>query len=175
MITAKSTLRRALSAAVALAALAPATALAAPGDVSVVTGTATVLVVEPFTITPLQDLRFGAMAQPIVAGTVTVSPASVVTSTYDLSAFPGGRGAAEFFVFGDPNRRFLTFLPNTATISNGAASMTVNNFTANVTPGGTRLNAAGQYFLRVGGRLNVNANQAPGSYSGTFNVRVIYL
>lgn len=32
----------------------------------------------------------------------------------------------------------------------------------------------GIFDFRIGGRLNVNANQAPGLYQGTFNVRIDY-
>ena len=45
----------------------------------------------------------------------------------------------------------------------------------NRTLGFARLDASGSFDLYVGGRLNVNANQQVGTYSGTFDVTVLYL
>ena len=38
----------------------------------------------------------------------------------------------------------------------------------------TIVTASGIYLLNVGGRLNVNANQAPGVYNGSITVSVQY-
>ncbi len=62
----------------------------------------------------------------------------------------------------------------TLTRVGGGATMTVNNFTVE---GGTgfRLVPTNTLFqFRVGGRLNVGANQMRGTYNGTFSVTVNY-
>ena len=69
--------------------------------------------------------------------------------------------------------------------------MTVNNFTMGLAPDVTYIGGNGHglgngnrryqinsntgiFTFRLGGRLNVGANQAPGVYNGTFNVTVQY-
>lgn len=152
-------------------------ASAAPGDTFQVAGQARVRVAEPAKVTLIEDLRFGAIMQPPTAGTVTVAPDSTITSTIDISAFPYSRGAARFLVTGDPNRRFLFQLPNSMVVTSGTAFMVVNRFRTNAVPPGitARLNAAGEFVLDVGARLNVGAVQQPGEYSGTFDLTVVYL
>jgi hypothetical protein len=36
------------------------------------------------------------------------------------------------------------------------------------------LNASGQYYLWLGGRIQVSANQSPGAYTGLFSMRVVH-
>lgn len=151
-------------------------AQAAPGDTSAQTdGSATAQIVGMFQIVPIADLRFGSIMQPATAGKVTVGSDGSVTTTLTFSATSGPRGPAVFVVRGEPNRRFLTLLPGPTTISNGTSTMVVDQFRSNtIPPGVANLSSTGLYILNVGGRLNVNANQAPGSYTGTFDVTVLY-
>lgn len=159
-----------------MATMLPVAATAAPGATNDQTdGAARVQVVGMFEIVPIADLRFGAIAQPAAPGTVTVSSDGTVTTTLSFSTVSGPRGPAVFVVRGEPNRRFITLLPGPITISNGTSTMTVDQFRSNtIPPGVARLSPTGLYILNVGGRLNVNANQAPGSYTGTFDVTVLY-
>lgn len=152
-------------------------AYAAPGATNAQTdGAATAQVVGMFEIAPITDLRFGAIMQPSTNGTVTVGSDGTVTTPLTFSNTSGPRGPASFVVRGDPNRLFVTFLPGSTAISNGTSNMTVNQFRANtVFFGLARLSSTGLYILNVGGRLSVNANQEPGSYTGTFDVTVLYL
>lgn len=168
------TIGTAIASAWALLAAAPA--LAAPGETAQVQGQAAAEVVLPLRVQPLQNLRFGAFMRPTAAGRITITPLSVVTSTIDISTFPGNRGAARFRVDGQGSRFFIISLPTQATISNGTATMRVDQFTAG-TPTGVvgRFDSTGFFDLQIGGRLNVNANQAPGNYSGTFTFTILYL
>lgn len=165
-----------LSFLLGLAATA-APASAAPGETAKVTGQAQVRIAAPARVYLIEDLRFGAIIQPAAAGTVTIAPNSSITSTIDVSSFPYSRGAARFLVTGDPNRRFLFQLPNSMVVTSGTAFMVVDRFRTNTVPPGltARLNAAGEYVMDVGARLNVGANQQPGQYSGTFDLTVVYL
>jgi hypothetical protein len=155
----------------------PVAVLAAPGDSATTPGDSEARIVEPLDLQALYDLRFGRFVQPTTAGTVTVASNGTVTTTggVDATIFPTGRGASGFLVHGTANRQFITFLPTTATITNGTATMTVDNFRKNGGSGPNRLDLNGYFLLHVGGRLNVNANQQPGNYSGTFTVQVLYL
>lgn len=159
----------------------PASASAAPGDKIVVTGNLKVNVVEPVDVQRVADLRFGRIARPATAGTLTIDINGNATATGGVIAaittpqIVNGRGRAAFALFGDPNRRFHVFLSNSFTLTNGTATMQVSNLTKNAgPPGWSLLDARGYYALFVGGQLTVNANQQPGKYTGTFEVRVQY-
>ena len=164
------------SAFLLMLALFPAAAQAEPGATSAQTnGSATAQIVGMFEIAPIADLRFGSIMQPATAGKVTVASDGTVTTSLTFSATSGPRGPAVFVVRGEPNRRFLALLPGPITISNGTSTMTVDQFRSNtVPPGVATLSSTGIYILNVGGRLNVNANQEAGSYTGTFDVTVLY-
>ena len=155
--------------------LAATSAGAAPGDSMSTSGSSSVEIVDPAKIQAVEDLRFGVIVQPATGGVVEVSAAGAVTANIDISAFPGNRGPARFLLVGDNNRRFLVFLPSSIVIlSNGTSTMTVDRFRMNAVNGATRFDSNGRYNLFVGGRLHVAAAQAPGNYSGTFDVQVVY-
>ena len=152
---------------------------AAPGDTSTTNGEAAAIVVQPLQIVAVDQLRFGVIQSSPVAGTVTVSPEGVISSSFDLSAFPSTRAPAYFVVAGERNRRFISSISNSTVISNAnGATMIVSDldFTRTNAPNPiNRLNAAGTFNLYVGGELNVQADQEPGNYSGVFDVTVLYL
>lgn len=109
-------------------------------------------------------------------GSVTVSPSSMRTTTgsvVPLTAQPGQ--AAQFVVSGDPDMAYAITLPADGTVflDNGSASMPVTGFTSQPASAGV-LPGTGSQALSVGATLDVDANQAPGTYSGTFNVTVDY-
>ena len=123
------------------------------------------------------DLTFGTIIPGSSSGTITITP---LTSTRSSS---GGvvlvnsiSGPATFDVTGAANSPYTVTLPNngTITISNGSNTMTVNSFSASPTSGNSTLNSQGLSSFKVGGKLEVHANQPAGSYSGTFDVTVGY-
>lgn len=159
----------------------PVAAHAEPGDSHSEAGSAAAEVIDPARLYRLQDLRFGAFAQPTAAATLTIAPNGAATATGEVAttmtmAQPAtGRGQATFRIDGTARRAVVVLLPNNITISNGAATMQVGNITSNMPNNGRpRLNSDGVYYLNIGGTLNVNAMQAPGTYSGDFTVRVIF-
>lgn len=162
----------------AAAVLMPATASAAPAQA---TGSAQAEVVLPGSIVPISALKFGQFIRPTAAGTLTISIASVVSATGGVSGLQNitqtgtGRGPGSFSMVGSPNRQTDITLPASATLSNGAQTMAVNNFTSNANGGGKiKLDAAGHGVVIVGARLNVAANQALGTYTGTYTVTVAF-
>lgn len=160
--------------------LAPAAAMAAPGDTAVLTGAIQASVVAPNSIQPIDDLRFGQFFRPTANGNITITPAGAVNTTGGMVGLTAvtqigtGRGAATFQLNGDPNRAFRVDLPNFINIVNGAASMRVSNFTDNVPNPRGYLSASGTFLLRVGARLRVLANQPTGLYQGTYDLTVTY-
>ena len=143
-------------------------------------GFARAVVVEPLTITALDELRFGVLVQPLAAGTISVDPDNQITTSggvtveATLSTATRSRGAATFILVGEANRRFIIQGKNKITLSNGSATMSVSQVRANTSFGQGRFDSSGQFLLRVGGRLDVAAAQAPGLYTGTFTIRVVY-
>lgn len=163
--------------------LLPGVAHAAPGDSATATGTAEASVIERFQVVNDNDLRFGTFTRPTTPGTLsiaangTVTGTAGMTSTYSVPQTGTGRGPASFHLLGSRNRVVQVTLPTSFTISNGSASMLVDNLVRNASNSGNqevRLSNTGYFLLLVGGRLNVAANQMGGNYSGTFDVTVIY-
>lgn len=170
LLTAASVLFSALLAA-------PLPALAAPGGSVTVIGRASATVIRPISITATAPLRFGVMAQPTTAGTVTVNTAGVVTASGGMvgntaiAQGSSGPRAGVFRVSGEPGRQFFVTLPLAATVSrSGGGTMTITLFTVgalNGSPAGTR-------DIAVGGTLAVGAAQAIGTYNGTYQITASY-
>jgi hypothetical protein len=120
------------------------------------------------------DLSFGQLFVGPSPGTCVVTPLGTRSSTGGVQLGGGsGVGPASFTVGGDVLATYSITLPGSATMTNGGSSMTVNTFTSE--PSGTgQLDALGNQALSVGATLHVGAVQAPGTYSGTFDVTVAY-
>jgi uncharacterized protein DUF4402 len=135
---------------------------------------ASATIILPITLTKNADLNFGELSASATAGTATVSPAGVRTVGGGVT---GGStasvSAAGFTVSGDALRPYTITLPASATVVNGANNMTVNSFTS-VPSGSGTIGLLGSQTLNIGATLQVNANQAAGLYSGSFNVTVAY-
>lgn len=170
---------RSLKGLVALIAACLATAShAAPGDTSEADGTASAQVVAPLQIVPINPLRFGRILAPPTAGSVTIGPDGSIASSLDLTATPSTRAPAQFLVLGERNRRLVITVSNSTVISSvNGDTMIVSALTLNPPTRGRfhQFNRSDVMDLYVGGTLNVQANQAPGSYSGVFEVTVTYL
>ena len=115
-------------------------------------------------------------------GTVSVSALGVRTNTGGVILVTSAFSAASFTVTrvqGNPNMTYTITLPANGTVTItctspgtcGANSMAVNNFVSNPTPTGQL--TSGTQILTVGATLTVGANQATGTYSGTYNVTVV--
>jgi hypothetical protein len=159
---------------------AAAETFAAPSQASVVT---------PLSLTKTSDMVFGTIASPVAAGTVVLTPASTCTTTGGLVR-TGTCQAAAFAGLGTANQVVKLNLPNyPITISNGAQSMSItgrtfdpgadlNHLSGNVNGNGAIryriVPANGIFTFRLGGTLNVGANQQAGVYTGTFSVSLDY-
>jgi len=142
------------------------------------TATATAVIVGPIGISNTANMNFGNVAVGASPGTVVLTPAGGRTPTggVTLPATTGTVAAAAFTVTGVAGYTYAITLPSAAlTISSGANSMTVDNWTSNPTPTGT-LDGGGSQTLWVGATLHVSGSQAAGTYTSAtpFTVTVNY-
>jgi hypothetical protein len=142
------------------------------------TSTARTTVIQPVTMTKTSDLAFGRVISRTTANRVTISQTTgartaTLGATTLLAGAPVSR--ATFQISGQPGVLTTVALPANTVLarSGGGANMTVNTFRRTPT-GNPVIPAGGTYTLNVGARLNVNANQLPGLYTGTFTVTVNY-
>ncbi|MGV8892780.1 MAG: DUF4402 domain-containing protein [Burkholderiaceae bacterium] len=122
-----------------------------------------------------QALAFGSLVAGS-GGTVTVSLTGVRSASGGVILLPSGSGSAALFsVTGNSSATYAITLPANGVVSltSGANTMAVNNFTSNPAPTG-QLSVGGSQTLSVGATLSVGSNQPSGPYSGSFNVMVNY-
>jgi hypothetical protein len=154
-------------------------ALASSGNTSVSTGSASATVAAPIRLAATGSLQFGTFAQPQIGGTIAISPYGAISTTGDLGsdmavAQSTPTSAASFTVTGIPGMQFSASGVTSVTISNGAARMTVGQFTINSSFSGGTIGANGTTTFNIGGTLTASAGQAPGNYTGTFPITVTY-
>lgn len=149
-------------------------------------GRAEIAVLQTLSFIKIDDLEFGNIIAGPTAGTVTISPFGARSTTGPVTVVGGGFQQAQFGGRGAPNQNVLiSMTTNTVTLrrSVGTQTMIANTFiigssptqTLNTTPRLFRISSpTGVFQFGVGARLNVGANQAPGSYSGTFRLTLIY-
>lgn len=170
-----------LRSALALCALlvtlfVPSTLSAAP-IAATPPATANALIVFPLSLTKLQDLDFGQMTVT-TAGTAVIDPnANTITKTGGVLLVGTGWHAAQFVGSSAGQSSVVNIkLPNqptTLTRQGGTETMTVSNLTLEGLSKRT-VAAAASFTFRVGGTLNVGANQVEGIYTGTFSVDIQY-
>jgi spore coat protein U-like protein len=123
------------------------------------------------------DLAFGTIIPGSSTGTVTIVPSTAARSySGSVQLVSSISGPAAFTVSGTPNSSYSVTLPENdrITISNGSDTMEVNSFSISRSSGSSTLGNDGLASFRVGGKLEVEANQPPGNYTGTFAVTVAY-
>ncbi|MDR0449416.1 MAG: DUF4402 domain-containing protein [Rickettsiales bacterium] len=133
------------------------------------TGNASVVIQPTITATQTQAMNFGTITPTASAGTAVLSTAGAVTSgtlgTYDTTT-------QGIFTITAADSTALNITFSTGTLTSGGNSMTINAFTTS--PATYTTSASGTLTLDVGATLNVAANQATGSYSGTYTMTVSY-
>lgn len=146
-------------------------------------GTAAVEILEPTMLENVSDLDFATISVS-GPGTATINPNNDAMSvTGGVNSAGGTPKAALFQIM--PLRRGSVFInvpqvPIVLTRISGTETMTVGNWTVSSNIGtigkGRHHVSAGTTPIqfRIGGTLNVQSNQVPGSYVGTFNVTAEY-
>lgn len=139
---------------------------------------ASATIITPITLTNQSELIFGKVASMTSAGTMTMNPTSgAITYSNNqmkIASDDANRVLASYKVGGLAGQSFSITLPTTAVQLDGPQdkTMTVTSFTANKPLVGNVL--AENFTFKVGGTLNVGANQEAGQYTGTFDVTVTY-
>ena len=183
--------------ALACTVLAIDPAIAANTPVTV-TATARATVVAPLTLVWVQDLNFGRIVPQPQPGTVTVDQVTGACIVTGPIVEVGKCQFAQFAGMGVKNLGARISLTSVVNLTGPGQTMVldqvklgtnstislVGNINANgvgvgLTKGGnaeryTIVTNSGIYLLNVGGRLTVNANQAPGVYNGSITVSVQY-
>lgn len=132
-------------------------------------------VIRPITLTNSASMLFGKMVAPAATTTFTIHPASAFEGWDDPSGIGVGAqvGSAKFSVGGEPGTGFVISFPSSSVeLTSGANKMTLNAF--KVAQTSMALSNQGIASFSVGATLTVSANQAVGTYTGTFPVMVTY-
>ncbi len=139
-------------------------------------GSASVKILPVIVLTPNTVLNFGSIAPTAIAGTVVINadnPAGLGTNVELIS-----NGAAGTFSVssGEPNAGYTAGLPSAnVELTNSAGNIiTVSNFNFIDGNSSRALSDTGEDDFSVGATLNVEANQAPGTYNGTYTVTANY-
>jgi len=162
----------------ATAATLALTAAAAPARAATpaTQATNTATVVRPVSVVKTKDMDFGALTVT-TAGTAVIEPnADTISATGGVLLAGGTPHSAEFLGSAESSQVVNIRVPNqpsTLTRVGGTETVILSNFTLQ---GQSKraIAAATSFAFRVGGTLNVNANQVPGTYAGTFTVTVQY-
>ena len=131
----------------------------------------------PLEIIKKRDLDFGWLGVAAVAGTAVIDPnTDIITKTGGVTLLGGGPHSAMFSGASKGNNVVNIRVPKqpiTLTRVGGTQTMTVSNFTVEGLDK-RAVSASVSFDFRVGGTLNVGANQAEGTYVGTFDVSIQY-
>jgi hypothetical protein len=118
-------------------------------------------------------IDFGKVVPSAASGTITINADGTLTNAGGARYIPNsGATVATLSFSGEPNQNIQIDTPSSATIANGASTMTVN---FNYPPLPTAIGASGNVAMNYGGTLNVGANQAAGIYTGTYDIYVTYV
>ena len=134
------------------------------------------IILHPLKILKLDDMDFGSVIVT-TAGTIILNPVtSAVTATGGVVPVSGSPHPARFVGAASGNSVVNIKIPKqpvTLTRLTGTEAMRLRNFTLDSAD--KRTIARSQSFVfKVGGTVDVGANQVEGTYVGTFNVIVQY-
>ena len=139
--------------------------------------TGSAIVLKPLSLIKKTNMDFGTLITSATAGTATINPVTgVLTTTGGVTPVPGGVSPAVFLGAGSRNAPYQIRLPKnpiTLTRSGGTETMIVSNWTLDG-PTNRMIGANEAFSFNVGARLAVGANQADGTYVGTFDITVHY-
>ena len=143
-------------------------------------------------LTKLRDLDFGGIIATPAGGTVVLDPSGAAGCAANGVIHVGDIcQPADFGGGGESGRIIKIKLPQDITITGPGTDMLIDTLALDTSPDLQRVNTNGNqgnngyvryrivsptgvFRFRLGGRLNVNANQAPGEYTGEFEVQVDY-
>lgn len=156
---------------------------------AVIAGTATTpakaIVLRPLSFFVVQNMHLGNIVPGAAGGTVRLRPDGTRTATGSIVLSGSAHQPARFAGLGTPNELISISVPAASVNLTGPGPrMTLSLFeigstpTAilSITPTFFRIGSAiGNFNFPVGGTLTVGANQAAGTYAGTFTITLNYL
>lgn len=166
---------------ITLAALAATIALASPAQAQTVSATAEArgLVLQPLTLSRVDDLDFGTVISSAVAGTVSIDEDSGFrTLTGGVAAGPAAGNRALFSGAGTAGQQVDLDLAYPAVLTSGANTIAITSldFDGGGGQSTTRtIDGTGTFQIGVGGTFAIGVNQANGLYTATFQVTAEYL
>lgn len=147
-------------------------------------GQSQVGIVTPLSFIQTEELNFGKIFASNAAGTVVVAPDGARTRTGGVTLFGNDQQAAEFAGMGSFNQRVQISLGSNSIFLYGPGTrMRARAFTIGSTPTAVLTTTprvfriagpTGAFRFPVGATLDVNANQAPGTYSGIWTITLNY-
>jgi hypothetical protein len=132
-----------------------------------ITGTATAKVLTPIAVTQTTQLDFGTFTAGAAVGSIDQNGATTAGGGATKVA-DGADGV--FTVTGEASTNYTVNIPATTVLTGAGTDMTVT-FDA---VAAQALDASGDDTFNVTGDLAVAANQAAGTYNGTYTVTVSY-
>ena len=167
---------------ICLAALAASIAVATPALAQQASAQAEArgVVLQPLTLTRIQDLDFGTVVGSAVAGTVDIDPdtgaRTVAGGVTGVPSFPGDR--AVFQGAGTSGQDVVLSLNAPALListANPLDTVTVNSMVLDSGNALTRtIGATGIFQVGVGGNFGIAANQPAGLYRADFELTADY-
>ena len=138
-----------------------------------VTGNADAIIKRALTATQNTHINFATIQAPTTGGTVTISPAGVVSTAATGFSFSGTPTAGNFTITGDASTPLTVSFTN-GTLSGPGTAMAIQNFTTTPATGSITTNSSGSVSINVGADLIVGTNQTSGTYAGTYQMTVSY-
>lgn len=166
---------------IALAALAATVAVATPayGQTASATAEARGLVLQPLTLSRVDDLDFGTVISSAVAGTVIINEdTGFRTIAGGVTAGPAAGNRALFAGAGTAGQQVDLDLTYPAVLVSGANTVAITQleFDGGGGQATTRtIGASGTFQIGVGGEFAIGANQPAGLYTADFQVTAEYL
>lgn len=136
-------------------------------------GEAIAIIKSVLSVTKGEKMDFGTITSNTTGGAVTLSHTGVRNATAGFDMY-GTSKQATFTIKGEPLTALTVTLADGTLNSGGGANMIVDTFTTSPDIGAVNTDASGDVTLNVGADLNVGANQASGTYEGTYGLTLSY-
>jgi hypothetical protein len=140
-----------------------------------VNGSGRAIIITPFQFIQVDDMAFGTIVPGGTPGTVTLDSISGARTTGGgVIALGGTSQRARFVGAGSDGQTVDITLGAPPTLNDGGGNtMTMASLDLDG-PSSRTIGPDLAFDVYVGGTLNVDANQTPGTYSGTFSLTVQY-
>ena len=139
------------------------------------TGPVEAVLIKPLSLVKTDDLDFGTLISSPIAGTATINAnTGVQTTAGGVSSAGGTPKRAEFVGVGGSGLLIIIAISASPTLTNGTGGSMPSALAVQGGTGFRLFPGTGVQTFRVGGTLNVGANQQDGNYTGTFSLTVNY-